>query len=67
MSKSQLKEPIRKIRTSRRGRAARVRKNSSKIPLSSSIFKRNIPLYPLLHNEALEAIEEQADRSIKII
>ncbi len=65
MSKSNFKEPARKVRPSRKGRAARLQKGKSAVPLTSSIFKRNIPRYPLLHTEALEAIEEQADWILK--
>ena len=52
-------------RPARRGRAARMRKRNASAPLASSIFKRNIPRYPVLHSEALEAIEEQADWILK--
>ncbi len=54
-----------KTRPARRGRAARMRKRNASAPLTSSIFKRNIPRYPVLHSEALEAIEEQADWILK--
>lgn len=52
-------------KTPRRGRAARMLKNKVAVPITSSIFKRNIPRYPLMHSEALEAIEEQADWILK--
>jgi len=64
-SSSDTKKPSSGKRASRRGRAVRMKQRNTPAPLTSSIFKRNIPLYPLLHSEALEAIEEQADWILK--
>ena len=65
MPSSNAKETPTKTRPARNGRAARMRKRNSPVPLTSSIFKRNIPRYPVLHSEALEAIEAQADWILK--
>ena len=48
-------------RSHRRGRTARIRDNKTPVPLASSIVERQIPTLDLLHSEALEAIEAQAD------
>ena len=65
MSDNDEREPIKKTRPTRRGRKARMHKSNTTVPISSSIFKRNIPIYTLLHSEALDAIEEQADWILK--
>ncbi|MEH6456458.1 MAG: trimethylamine methyltransferase family protein, partial [Cocleimonas sp.] len=64
-STSDTQKPSSGRRASRRGRAARMQQRNASAPLTSSIFKRNIPRYPLLNSEALESIEEQADWILK--
>lgn len=63
--RSSAKKSISGNRSIRRGRSARMQKRNKPAPLSSSIFKRNIPLYPLLDVDGLEAIEAQADWILK--
>jgi len=54
-----------KNKTMRRGRSARMQKRNKSTSITSSIFKRNIPLYSLLDVDELDAIEAQADWILK--
>ncbi len=57
MENLDLPAPSKRLRTIRRGRASR----QSCIPVVKSPRRRRIPVYELLDNEALVAIEGQAD------